>query len=58
MRRGQRLTRQDVKELARIGVSLIVLVIAETIILSKRYPEDDLKWAFGMVGLVLGYWFK
>jgi uncharacterized membrane protein YfcA len=58
MRRGQRLTRQDVKELARIGVSLIVLVIAATIILSKRYPEDDLKWAFGMVGLVLGYWFK
>jgi uncharacterized membrane protein YfcA len=58
MGRWQRLTRQDIKELARIGVSLIVLGIAATIILSKKYPEDDLKWAFGVVGLVLGYWLR
>jgi len=45
-------------ELTRIGVSLIVLGIAATIILSKKYPGDELKWAFGTVGLVLGYWCK
>jgi hypothetical protein len=58
MGRWQGLSRQDVKELARIGVSVIVLAMAAMIILSKKYPEDDLKWAFGAVGLVLGYWLK
>jgi len=52
------LTRQDWIVLTRIVVSLVVLTIAGTIILSKAYPDDDLKWAFGAVGLVFGYWCK
>ena len=52
------LTRQDWIVLTRIGVSVIVLAIAAIIILSKAYPDDDLKWAFGAVGLVFGYWCK
>jgi uncharacterized membrane protein YfcA len=52
------LTRQDWIVLTRIAVSAVVLAIAGIIILSKAYPDDDLKWAFGAVGLVFGYWCK
>ena len=51
-----KLTREDWKELARIGVSLIVLGIAAIVILSKEYPDDDVKWAIGAIGMVFGYW--
>jgi len=44
--------------MTRIAISLTVLTIAAFIILSKLYPEDDKKWAFGAVGLVFGYWCK
>jgi uncharacterized membrane protein YfcA len=54
----QRLARQDWIVLTRIGVSVFVLVIAGVIILSKAYPDSYSKWAFGIVGIILGYWFK
>lgn len=52
------LTRQDWVVLTRIGVSIFVLAMAGVIVLSKFYPEDDTKWAFGAIGLVFGYWCK
>lgn len=58
MPRFTELTRLDWIVLTRISVSVIVLTIAGIIILSKAYPDDDLKWAFGSVGLVFGYWCK
>ena len=58
MPRFEQLTRQDWVVLTRIAISLTVLTIAAFIILSKLYPEDDKKWAFGAVGLVFGYWCK
>ncbi len=58
MPRWEELTREDWKILTRICVSLIALGIAATIILTKWYPNDDVKWAFGIIGLILGYWFK
>jgi hypothetical protein len=58
MAESEPITREDIKNYARIGVSVVVLTIASIIILSKAYPDDDLKWAFGMVGLVFGYWCK
>jgi len=45
------------KLLVQIGVSLILL-IASLVIIFGTYPEDLRKWAFGMVGLVVGYWLK
>jgi hypothetical protein len=52
------LTRQDWLVLARIGFSGAVLLIAAVIILTNAYPDSHLKWAFGVVGVVLGYWLK
>ena len=52
------LTRQDWLMLARIGFSVVVLLIAGIVILSNAYPDSHLKWAFGIVGIILGYWLK
>jgi hypothetical protein len=41
------------RERARSRVGFAVNVIA-----SKRYGDDAEKWAYGMVGLVVMYWFK
>jgi len=50
--------RADIKILAQIGFSTVLLAICAWIILSGRYPDDYTKWAFGMVGVVIGYWLK
>lgn len=52
------LTRQDWQVLARIAISLVVLAVAFFIILTNTYPDAHTKWAFGIVGVILGYWLK
>ena len=42
----------------RVLVSLAVLGAALFVILSQRYPEDYAKWAFGVIGVVIGYWLR
>ena len=37
-------------------ISLAVLGAALFIILSKKYPSESDKWAYGTVGTILGYW--
>jgi uncharacterized membrane protein YfcA len=54
----QRLTRQDWVVLTKIGVSAAILLSALGIILSKAYPDDYNKWAFGIIGVIFGYWCK
>ena len=44
--------------IARAIISLIALVAGLTVILSGSYPDATAKWAFGVVGLVLGYWLR
>lgn len=39
-------------------VTLLVLVCALWVILSKQYDSEQQKWAFGVIGIVLGYWLK
>lgn len=41
-----------------IIVSIAVLASSLFIILSKGYEGDEQKWAFGIVGTILGYWLK
>jgi uncharacterized membrane protein len=43
---------------ARAAVSAVVLITSLYVILSGRYPDATTKWAFGMVGLVVGYWLR
>ena len=40
----------------RLGITLLVLSACLYVVLSDRYPSDTLKWAFGMIGLIIGYW--
>jgi hypothetical protein len=42
----------------RIGISLIVLGAALYVILSQNFTDESSKWAFGIVGIVLGYWLR
>ena len=40
----------------QIIVSALVLLSALYVILSQNYEADTQKWAFGAVGLIVGYW--
>ncbi|GAA5442654.1 hypothetical protein Misp06_00828 [Microbulbifer sp. NBRC 101763] len=39
-------------------ISLIVLVCALYIIISGSYGEGEQKWAYGVIGTIIGYWLK
>ena len=43
---------------ARVLISLIALVAGISVILGGSYPDATVKWAYGMVGLVVGYWLR
>jgi len=45
-----------VRDLMQVAVSILVLLAALFVILSKRYPEATAKWAYGSLGTILGYW--
>lgn len=47
-----------IKLCVKIAVSAIVLAAALYVILSQKFPDDYNKWAFGMIGLVVGYWLR
>ena len=41
--------------LAQIIVALIVTISALYVILSASYADDDKKWAFAIIGIIIGY---
>jgi uncharacterized membrane protein len=45
------------KQIAQMIISLIVLISCIALIFGD-YHDDFKKWAFGMIGVVVGYWFK
>jgi len=48
----------DPEMLMAIVVTLLVATSALYIILSDHYGQDSLKWAYGAIGTVVGYWLK
>ena len=40
----------------RVGISLVLLLAALWVILSKRYVPTDRHWAYGTIGTIVGYW--
>jgi len=42
----------------KIAISGIVLIASLYVMLSHNFPDDYGKWAFGMIGLVVGYWLR
>jgi len=51
-------SRSTLKVKLQFAISLIVLVVAIYLIISEPNNSDKLKWAFGIFGLVIGYWLK
>jgi len=43
--------------LARVGVSLLFGVPAVYIVLSGQ-PSESVKWAMGLIGVIVGYWLR
>lgn len=39
-------------------LSAVVLAGAFYVILSEDYPWFDLRWAYGAIGLIFGYWLR
>ena len=44
--------------IVKVTVTLSILGAALFVILSQKYPDDYAKWAFGVSGLVVGYWLR
>jgi hypothetical protein len=44
------------QSIIQIAITLLVLLSALWIILSQKYSDDTQKWAFGIIGIIVGYW--
>jgi xanthine/uracil permease len=50
--------RVDVRTIMMVAVSLLVLGSSLFIILSGQYDNESQKWAFGVVGMIVGFWLR
>lgn len=48
----------DVKLYVQLTISAVLGAASLWVILSKKYADDTLKWAFGAVGIIVGFWLK
>jgi hypothetical protein len=46
------------REGMQITISVIVLLASLYMILSSKYGPKDKHWAYGVVGTIIGFWFK
>ncbi len=42
----------------QIGVTTILGIFSLYLILTEPTDSDKLKWAFGIIGIIIGYWLK
>lgn len=42
----------------RTGVSVVTLLFAVFVIASPRFKPAQKHWAYGVVGIILGYWLR
>ena len=40
----------------QVILSFIVLIAALYVVLSRKYDESAQKWAYGAIGMILGFW--
>jgi hypothetical protein len=48
----------DVKTVMMIVVSTLVLGSSLYVILSQKYQGESEKWAYGVIGTILGFWLR
>lgn len=44
--------------LVRVALSAIFGTASLFVVLDANYPDATIKWAFGIIGLIIGYWLK
>lgn len=49
---------RTLKVITQIVFTAAILIVSCVLIFIEPNNSDKLKWAFGMVGLILGYWIK
>jgi putative component of membrane protein insertase Oxa1/YidC/SpoIIIJ protein YidD len=50
--------RRDFPLIYRMCLSSVIVLFCFYVLASSRVPPDYTKWAFGMIGVVVGYWLK
>ena len=50
--------RQRVASLTQLVVSMLVLISALYVIVSRQYPAEVVNWACVAVGTIIGYWLR
>ncbi len=51
----------DVKKakfFVQVGLTLVLLVVSIILICQEPETSNKLKWAYGIIGIVIGYWLK
>jgi hypothetical protein len=51
------MTIPEKKQLIQAGIS-VVLLISCLVLIFGGFADDCKKWAFGMIGIIVGYWLK
>ena len=49
-------SRDQVRLIMQVVVSLVFMGAVLFVILSKRYKKEDQNWAYGTLGLIIGFW--
>jgi len=44
--------------LVQVAISAVLLCASVYVILAPAYGPKDKHWAYGMVGTIVGFWFK
>ena len=47
-----------IKIVAQILISVALTISGLFVILSKRYAPKDKHWAYGIIGVIVGFWLK
>jgi len=51
-------TALQARTIMMIVVSVLVLCSSLYVILSRQYDSENQKWAFGVIGTILGFWLR
>ncbi len=43
---------------ARATLSAVLLAVCLFVVLRGGYPDPTVKWAIGIIGVVIGYWLR
>ena len=49
---------KKIRAWTQLGISLVLLIFSIWLIASEQADSVKLKWAFGIVGIIIGYWLK